>query len=188
MYNLTGLAAGTYNVIITAAGFTGYQQNFTVVINQPQDLSVQKVKAANSIVQYTVSGGDNYYVSVNDQMIETQANIVNITLNKGENRISIRTDKVCQGVYEEAIYFDGNGQITLFPNPTDGQITIGVPGKDEELTVEIAALKGDIQYKQTLAVQPDRLVHINVSGLAGGTYLVRVITKTIQGTVKMLKK
>ncbi len=188
LYNLTGLAAGTYNVIITAAGFTSYKQNFTVVINQPQDLNVQKVKAANSIVQYTVSGGDNYYVSVNDQTVETQANTVNIPLNKGENRIIIRTDKVCQGVYEEAIYFDGNGQITLFPNPTDGQITIGVPGKDEELTVEIAALKGDILYKQTLVIQPDRLAHINVSGLAGGTYLVRVTTKTIQGTVKMLKK
>lgn len=187
-YNLTGLAAGTYNISITAAGFTGYQQNFTVVINQPQDLNVQKVKAENSIVQYTVSGGDKYYVSVNDQTVETQASTVNIPLNKGENRISIRTDKVCQGVYEEAIYFDGNGQITLFPNPTDGQITIGVPGKDEELTVEIAALKGNIQYKQTLAIQPDRLAHINVSGLAVGTYLVRVTTKTIQGTVKMLKK
>jgi hypothetical protein len=95
---------------------------------------------------------------------------------------------VCQGTYEETIYFDGNGQIALFPNPTDGQITIGIPGKDETVSVEIALMNGSVQYKQLLSVQPDRLVPINVSGLPAGIYFVKINGQTVNSTVKMVKK
>jgi len=187
-YSLTGLAPGTYNVSITASGLAGYQQNFTVVIAQPQDLSVLKVSASNSVAQYSMSGGENYYVTVNNETVSTRSNLIDIPLQKGENRISIRTDKACQGTYEETIYFDGNGQIALFPNPTDGQIAISIPGKDETVSVEIALLNGNVQYKQLLSVQPDRLVHINVSWLPAGIYLVKINTQTVNSTVKMVKK
>lgn len=187
-YSLTSLVAGTYNVSISAVGIPGSQQDFTVIITQPEDLSVLKVKAVNSIAQYSMSGGENYYVTVNNETVSTQLNLIDIPLQKGENRISIRTDKVCQGTYEETIYFDGNGQIALFPNPTDGQITIGIPGKDETVSVKIASMKGSVQYKQLLSVQPDRLVHINVSGLSSGIYFVKIQGQTVNSTVKIVKK
>ena len=187
-YKLTGLAAGTYNVSISLPGLTGYQRNFTVTISQPQDLNVLKVKATNNVTQYSLSGGENYYVTVNNDTKVTQSNAVDISLQNGENRVSIRTDKVCQGIYEETIYFDGNGQIALFPNPTDGQIAIDIPGKDETINVEIASLNGSVQYKQVLSVQYDRLVHINISDLPAGIYFVKINARTINSTIKIVKK
>jgi beta-xylosidase len=183
------LAPGSYNVSLSTASLTGFYQDFTVVISQPKELNVLKMKAASNIVaQYSLSGGENYYVSINDQTIVTQSNIVNIPLQKGKNRINIRTDKLCQGVYDEIIDFDENESIVLFPNPSDGQININIPGKDERVTVEITATNGTIQYKENLLIQSDRKVLINISGLTTGIYTVKIDGSTIHGSVKMLKK
>jgi len=88
---------------------------------------------------------------------------------------------------EESVIFDGNGQVNLYPNPTDGLITISVPGKGEVASVEIVALNGTIQFKQTLLVQPDRRIHINATGLAAGIYSLRVNTSGFHRVVKMVK-
>ena len=187
-YSLTELAAGTYNVSISIAGLIGYQQVFTVIISQPKDLSVMKVKTANNTTQYLMSGGENYYITVNNETTVTQSNAVDIPLQNGENSISIRTDKMCQGTYEETIYFDGSGQIALFPNPTDGPIAIDIPGKDKTVNVEITSVNGSVKYKQILSVQPDRLVHINTFCFPSGIYFVKINAQTVNSTLKIMKK
>lgn len=187
-YSIGGLAAGTYNVNITSESLAGYQLNFTVVVSQPEELNVQKVKEANNSAVYTLSGGENYYVSVNDKTVVTQLNSVEIALQKGANHIKIQTDKTCQGIFEETIYFDDQGHIELFPNPTDGNMTIGVSGKDELVTVEITSLSGYNLYKQQMTVKDNRLIHINATNLASGIYSVKVYGTNINGMVKMVKK
>jgi len=187
-YSLTELAAGTYNVSISIAGLIGYQQVFTVIISQPKDLSVMKVKTANNTTQYLMSGGENYYITVNNETTVTQSNAVDIPLQNGENSISIRTDKMCQGTYEETIYFDGSGQIALFPNPTDGPIAIDIPGKDKTVNVEITSVNGSVKYKQIISIQPDRLVHINISCFPAGIYFVKINAQTVNSTLKIMKK
>ncbi|MBF0651077.1 leucine-rich repeat protein [Dysgonomonas sp. GY75] len=185
-YHLSGLAAGTYTVAITISGLTGYQQDFTVVVSQPESLNVLKADVATGTAQYVMSGGETYHITVNGITRTTRSNTVEIPLQNGENRISIRTEKSCQGVYEETVFF--NGQITLFPNPADVQVTISIPGEDEQVTVEIFSMSGSRQYKEKLTVSSDRLVHINVSGYSSGTYLVKVSGATIQDIVRMVKK
>jgi len=184
-YTLSGLAASTYQVNLTINGTT---QNFTVVINQPQDLSVMKVSMATNAVSYTLSGGENYYITINGNTKTTSENSVIVPLQAGENRISIATDKLCQGVYEENIYTDANGLISLFPNPTDRLINIGIPGNEQTITVEIYALNGTLVQHQTEAVPVNRLVIINVSSLSAGTYTVKIKSATVNGSVKLVKK
>ena len=187
-YNINGLAVGTYNVNITSSSLAGYQFNFTVVITQPDGLSVQKVKELNNTALYTLGGGENYYVSVNDKIVVTKSNSLEINLQKGANHIIIRTDKTCQGIFEETVYFEDKDQIELFPNPTDGNITLGIHGKDELVTVEIASMSGNLLYKQQLTVKDDRLIHINATNFVSGIYVVKVYGITVNGMVKMVKK
>ena len=135
-----------------------------------------------------MSGGENYYITVNNETTVTQSNAVDIPLQNGENSISIRTDKMCQGTYEETIYFDGSGQIALFPNPTDGPIAIDIPGKDKTVNVEITSVNGRVKYKQIISIQPDRLVHINISCFPAGIYFVKINAQTVNSTLKIMKK
>jgi len=187
-YSLKNLPADTYMLVFKIDFLDNYEQSFNVVVTQPDDLSVLKVGAEKSRATYTLSGGTSYYVSVNDNTTETQGDQVQVSLVPGENKIKIYTEKLCQGMYEETIYNSENGQISLFPNPTTGKITIGVPGEEESVTAEIISLSGALQLKQKLIVPKNRLVDLDVSYFISGTYIVKVNGSTVNSSVKMMKK
>lgn len=188
LYKLTNLLAGSYEVCFSISGLINYKQQFTVTISEPQDLNVYKVSQSNSSALYTLNGGTNYFVVVNDRMIETQDDSVKVALHIGENRIRITTGKICQGVYEETIYFNGINQISLFPNPTDGMINIGIQGKDEEVIIEIFSMNGDTRLKQNLTVPQNKIVSIDGSSLPNGAYIIGVNGITIHSTMKIVKR
>jgi uncharacterized repeat protein (TIGR02543 family) len=187
-YNLKNLPADTYKLVFKIDFLDNYEQSFNVVVTQPDDLSVLKVGAEKSRATYALSGGTNYYVSVNDNTTETQGDQVQVSLVPGENKIKIYTEKLCQGMYEETIYNSENGQISLFPNPTTGKITLGIPGEEESVTAEIISLSGAVELKQKLVVPSSRLVDLDVSDFSSGTYIVKVNGSTVHSSVKMIKK
>jgi len=187
-YNLKNLPADTYKLVFNIDFLDNYEQSFNVVVTQPDDLSVLKVSAEKSRATYTLSGGANYYVSVNDNTTETQGDQVQVSLVAGENKIKIYTEKLCQGVYEETIYNSESGQISIFPNPTTGKITLGIPGEEESVTAEIVSLSGAVQLEQKLVVPASRLVDIDVSDFIRGTYIVKLNGSTVHSSVKMIKK
>jgi len=187
-YNLKNLPADTYKLVFNIDFLDNYEQSFNVVVTQPDDLSVLKVSAEKSRATYALSGGTNYYVSVNDNTTETQGDQVQVSLVPGENKIKIYTEKLCQGVYEETIYNSENGQISIFPNPTTGKITLGIPGEEESVTAEIVSLSGAVQLEQKLVVPASRLVDIDVSDFIRGTYIVKLNGSTVHSSVKMIKK
>jgi uncharacterized repeat protein (TIGR02543 family) len=187
-YNLKNLPADTYKLVFKIDFLDNYEQSFNVVVTQPDDLSVLKVGAEKSRATYALSGGTNYYVSVNDNTTETQGDQVQVSLMAGENKIKIYTEKLCQGMYEETLYNSENGQISLFPNPTTGKITLGIPGEEESVTAEIISLSGAVELKQKLVVPSSRLVDLDVSDFSSGTYIVKVNGSTVHSSVKMVKK
>ena len=91
-------------------------------------------------------------------------------------------------MYEETIYNSENGQISLFPNPTTGKITLGIPGEEESVTAEIITLSGAVQLVQKLVVPRSRLVDLDVSDFSNGTYIVKVNGSTVNSSVKLMKK
>lgn len=109
-------------------------------------------------------------------------------MQNGKNRISIWTDKLCQGTYEEMIYFKDSGKISIFPNPTDGLINIKIPNNEEKVMVEVSTLNGAIVLQQIMAVPANKLVTINATALATGLYTVRISGSTLHSTIKMVKK
>ncbi|MDP4202897.1 MAG: leucine-rich repeat protein [Bacteroidota bacterium] len=187
-YNLSGLMPDTYQIVIGVNGLTGYQQIFTVVITQPEDLSVLKVSAAPNSAQYSVSGGSNYFVVVNDQTTENNDGYINVSLQPGENRIKIYTDKLCQGVYEETIYNDVSGQLSLFPNPTKGKITIGIPEEDKDVTIDLFSLNGQLLRKYKYQIPQSKLVDMDISDFANETYIVKVNGSVIHRSLRVVKQ
>lgn len=187
-YSIDGLKAGTYNVNITSASIPGYELNFTIVINEPADLNVQKLNEETSTVIYSLKGGENYYISVNGEIVRTSASVVNVSLQKGENHIRISTDKTCQGIYNETINIGEDFILQALPNPTFGNFVITIPEKDEQVCVEIMSLSGSVMYKQTLGVATDRNVTIDASVLNAGVYMVRVLGNNTNASIKLIKK
>ncbi|MTK52459.1 leucine-rich repeat protein [Paludibacter sp.] len=187
-FSLSNLPADTYTLTFKIDYLDNYEQTFKVVVSQPEDLSVLKVSAAPNSAQYSVSGGSNYFVVVNDQTTENNDGNVNISLQPGENRIKIYTDKLCQGVYDETIYNDVNGQLSLFPNPTKGKITIGIPGEDKNVTVDLFSLNGQLLRQYHYQIPQSKLVDMDISDFANGTYIVKVNGSVIHRSLRVVKQ
>ncbi len=73
----------------------------------------------------------------------------------------------------------------LYPNPNSGSFTLVVP-QQETVTVAVFDLTGRLMAEFQLPEQRDTQVHLAVNGLAPGTYLVRMVGKTVNETIKML--
>jgi hypothetical protein len=111
-----------------------------------------------------------------------------LSLQSGENTIRISTDKSCQGTYSETIHIGNQLQLKLVPNPTSGDFAITIPGKDDQVNVEILSLSGSLLYKQAFAVPADRQVAVNAAELNKGIYMVRVVGAGVNATIKLIMK
>ncbi|MEM7187666.1 MAG: PQQ-dependent sugar dehydrogenase, partial [Bacteroidota bacterium] len=76
-----------------------------------------------------------------------------------------------------------SSQVTLYPNPTDGQFTIRATNTQLE-TVEIVDLKGSVLFAEN-NVQ-NELLRVSTDALASGIYLVRIATETGVAVKKLM--
>ncbi|PZX17236.1 beta-xylosidase [Breznakibacter xylanolyticus] len=197
-YRLSPLAPGTYRVSVSSES-SADPVVFTVVVGQPDELTVMKVAVENGKAQYQLSGADQYYVSVNDEWVIAKSASVDVALKAGENRVTIRTDVACQGQYDETIYLDKNGALLLTssladqtlrlsPNPVDCEATLVVPGDDERVMVEIVSLRGVTHDQRIYHLDSHRDVLLDVSALPAGIYTVKVVGATVNAAIKMVKQ
>lgn len=72
-------------------------------------------------------------------------------------------------------------EVRVFPNPVRTNANIFIEGTDseEQTTIEIRSLKGDLLHQRGLGILPDGIPHRvewNVDGVQGGVYLYRIIS------------
>jgi hypothetical protein len=75
--------------------------------------------------------------------------------------------------------------IKVFPNPTSGILTIGVPVMDEQVQIEILDVNGRSVFPAFLAI--DNRTEINLGDLANGLYFVRVVGASFQSVQSFIK-
>jgi len=198
-YSVTDLLAGVYNVVIAPSANSTQSEAFEVTVSQPQELEVQRVSAMNRMVQYNLQGAENYYITIDGESASTSSSSIEIPLKVGVNQIDISTEKACQGMFSETLYVNKNGEVTtapladdgqisLVPNPATDEITIGVPGDDESVVLEIIAMGGNVCVQKQCNVQSNRSIKLNVSTLPAGLYTVRVNGQTVNATAKLVKR
>jgi endoglucanase len=186
--SFNNLQAGDYQLCFTLADVPSYQQCFDIVIEEPVDLAVlSRVSEKDYSLELDLFGGNRYTISLNDETYITSANTIRLSLKPGENNITVKTDKDCQGTFAKKIMM--NDAIMVHPNPVTGSMVfITLPAiQDGKATVEIYSVLGNRVLSSDYITQ-DRTFGIDMSALASGVYIVKVATGTTAYNTKIVKE
>lgn len=187
--NFNGLAAGDYMVCITVENQTVYEQCYNIVITEPEDLSVlSRSDTATSRLHLDLSGGINYTIDLNGIITNTTETEISLILTPGINRLIVKTDEDCQGIYRETI--NNSLKMIVFPNPIINSDYLTILTGDtsiKNINVELFSLLGERLLSQSFNFN-NKKAELNISRLSTGMYLLVVNTGKEQSTFKVLKK
>ena len=175
----TGLKPGNYELCITIADYS-YQKCFDLIISGPEPLDVYaQLNSIDRIVSLELKGGVQYFVTVNDKVYTTNQNELLVPLDHKVNKISVTTDKNCQGSYEEIFLLDN--EILAYPNPVEeGFLEVICETKEDSiidiLLFDALGRKADFKRK-TFSSGHTGLI---LDGLPSGIYYLSI--KTIKST------
>ncbi len=186
-YSAANLDTGYYNICITDAEITGFQQCFSGHLTEPTDLSAFSiVNNDKQTADLHLSGGDSYTIQVNDKTYQTNQSDYTIPLQKGNNKLTITTDKQCQGAFMQRITI-GNTMV-IYPNPFVGGVQIDVGDSQAATgTVEIVDVLGRKVFKDNITNDYGKL-NMDLSQLKSGFYVVTLTIDNNQSVYKLWKK
>ena len=186
--NFENLSAGTYILCITIDGQTGYEQCFTVVVIEPDELIVNANRTANSSnLNITVDGGEVYYITLNGETLITEESEIELSLSNGVNELSIRANKDCQGVYEKTIVV--SAEPLVYPNPIHNTLFINTG--DISMTtvpVEIYDLAGKLIFSKTYNTITKNTLEVDLSNITSGFFILKIVTIEKTHNYKIVKQ
>lgn len=185
--SFTGLAAGTYQVCLTLPEAPTFSQCFDVAIAEPEDLSVFSRASSDYKLKINLAGSTLYRIELNGVRYMTDQNEFILDLFPGKNDLIVKTDRECQGVYRETIVMDDI--IIVYPNPVhQDMIYVSLPSaKDQAVSLEVFSMLGN-RVISINAMSEQRIAALNTSGLAAGTYALKVISQTGTYNTKFVKQ
>lgn len=185
--NFENLSAGTYVLCITLEGQPDYEQCFTVVVIEPDELDVNADRVAySSRVNVTINGGNMYYITLNEETFITSESEVELVLSKGVNKLSIRTDKECQGIYEKTFVL--NNEPLPYPNPVQNTLFVNTSDTyGTSVPVEIYDVSGKLIFSKTYD-QTQNTLEIDVSNIASGFFFLKIRTTEKTHNYKIVKQ
>lgn len=182
------LAAGTYSMCITGTNGTinFREQCFTIVIEEPDILTVLTTLVADSgQLQIDLGGADFYNIEINGVVTQTEKEQITIDLDAGQNSLKVFSNLPCQGTYE-ANFLIGNTPI-LFPNPVVNSAIVMFNDIGETVTVSIYALNGQHVREEIVPLNANEIA-IDFIDLPSGMYFLKVKGEANQKTFKVLKR
>ena len=186
-WSVGDLEAGNYKICFTIQSQPTYKKCFETQINEPKKFSAySSVNTNKNVINISLKGSANYQVTLNQITLETSENQLELPLQKGLNRLHIKTDLECQGSYTEEIFV--SEKILVYPNPTQNQLFIYVNGQDEQVTVSIHTILGRELYNQVHTLTHDRKINISMGHFLEGVYFLTVTAKNVKKIVKIIKK
>ena len=181
------LSAGTYTVCITISEYPNYEQCFTAVVTEPDELVVtSNVDASASRLELSLTGSDVYYVSVNDKTIITSERQIELPLTEGVNKVNVKTNIDCQGIYEEVIL--NTVRPIVSPNPLINDKLYITPGQNQDISgiVEIYYLSGKLIFSKEYAT-PANPLEVDVSSIPTGVFILKIVTSEETFNYKIIK-
>jgi len=186
-YSATSLDTGYYNICVTDADIPGFQQCFSGHLSEPTDLSAYSVvNNDKQTADLHLSGGDSYTIQVNNETYQTNQSNYTVPLQKGNNKLTVTTDKECQGVFVQRITI-GNTMV-IYPNPFVAGVQIDV-GDSQAPTgmVEIVDVLGRNVFKDNITNDYGKL-NMDLSQLKSGFYVVTLTIDNTKSVYKLWKK
>ena len=171
------LSGGSYQLCITVAGQTDYESCFNIVIDEPEALSVSsKIDRAGKTVSLTFAGAERYIITLNETVFTTTENELVLDLPDGMSQLSVKTDKDCQGIFNDEIVLVKAP--TLYPNPLVAE-QFSVSFSEQLLKpvqIQIFAMDGR-QISSNYYPMNRNQVTVSSADLSAGLYLVKVISE-----------
>ena len=127
-----------------------------------------------------------YNITINGNLRKTSNNFIDIALSPGINIIEVKTDKDCQGVYEETIFISED--IMLSPNPVKSSSTLWVGGNDQNVNMTLFDITGTVIWTRNEQVPYSRSVNVPFSNVRSGLYILKVDSETIKKSIKVIKE
>lgn len=186
--NFENLGAGIYDVCITIAEYSDFEQCFSVEITEPEALSVSsKMDISGKSVVLNLSGGINYSVNLNGTIYNTDENEIMLPLSKIENSLTVSTDMECQGIHEETILMAF--ELSVYPNPVEkGDVTVILEDNSiNDVRLSLYTSSGRQIFGKTAEVV-NGVVKINMDGFSSGMYSLNIETSNNTYTKKIIKK
>ena len=182
------LEAGNYELCITIEGENEYEQCFNLVISEPEDLSVSsKTDMSKSEVTLSLQGSDSYFITFNDRLIKTSEDQITLNLEQSSNKIIVKTNNDCQGIYEETIIT--NSIPLVYPNPIVNDNLYINTGflNDSSVIIQIVNLTGNLISSNTYTPNNSR-VELDTSTLPRGILILKIVTSNETFTYKIIKQ
>ncbi len=185
---INNIAPGTYNICFTVDS-EAYQQCFAVNITQPQDLSVYStVNVTQKTVSLQLGGSENVYnITLNNKSYTTTDSVITLPLENGDNKLSVTTGKLCQGVIDKDIVVSGD--ITAYPNPFQDILNVNIGNavvKNIDYNLYSLA-NGKLVYSGQNNNQSGML-RLDLSGIADGIYYLKLNLDSKKSSFKIIKK
>ncbi len=184
---LENLKPGSYNVCIRVNNYPDFQYCYETQINAPEKLSVQaEYNPFLSVLNIDLSGGKYYDIMLNDKSYKvSNQNNIQLPVNEKINRIEIRTDKDCQGIFEEWLNLTEKARV--YPNPVSDLIKIVLP-KDSAPDIYLFSGNGDLFWSKKSANGFYGLVEIPMQFLPAGIYILKIDYNGHIENHKLIKK
>ena len=184
---LSNLSPGTYQLCFTVEGESGYNQCFDVNITEPAPLSASsRVDKENKTIRFNLSGSEQYTINHNGTDYVFGSSTPEIDLVYGLNFIEVKTDKYCQGTYTKEVFI--SEKVEYYPNPTRDFVNLYLHGQDSSIDLQIVDRDGNIKEILCKGIGLNRKIKIDFSSYPEGVYMIRLLSKTIDKTVKIIKE
>ncbi|RQO66290.1 hypothetical protein DBR43_29120 [Pedobacter sp. KBW06] len=183
--NVNGLASGDYKLCLSIEGNASFERCFNLTIGAPQNLSVYSaVNERDQSLTLNMSGADLYIVTLNGKRFETNKSQLSLKLENGPNKLSVSTDKACQGVFEKNLPLS---TITPYPNPVTDWLNIDLSSSSASKgSVDVTDISGRIIYSKTF-VNSGSPIAVDMTRFVSGLYVLKLTlddTRTIHKIVK----
>ncbi|WP_047416446.1 thrombospondin type 3 repeat-containing protein [Cellulophaga sp. Hel_I_12] len=182
------LPAGNYTLCITVENEPDYENCVAISITEPEALRVgSRISSLNKEVVLNLEGGKMYIINLNGIEYRTSDNEITLPLLNIENKLTIKTDVECQGIYEENIIL--GTQVYIYPNPIEGgELTILVGDSSQDsATISLFSINGTQQFSKKYPVQNGK-AFFNVDNLPQGIYLLNVKSGGQLSSYKIIRK
>jgi hypothetical protein len=144
------------------------------------------INNTNNTVSLALNGGAQYSIELNGRQYTTTDNAITLPLTKGNNDLTVTTDKLCQGIIQKLINI--SGIMAPYPNPFESILSLNLGDKNiNNVVVEIQNVAdGKLVYTGQF-VNQSGVLKLDLSNLKAGVYVLQLSMDDSQKVFKILK-
>ena len=182
--SIENLNSGVYELIITQPETIDFKQKFIINIGDGSPLIVNAIMLNdNKSIKLELSGSDLYNIYFNDTQLQSTTNEITLELVQGKNKLEVKTEKECQGVFYKEVNLTNTFTIEPIPSSELLYLTTTLPVK-KKVQISIYQLSGQlILQKNTLLIDK---TSIDISNIEPGIYILKVNGPNFDETKKII--